>query len=527
MRPCAARSPANPEFQESNGKAGFEDLGIGDAGIGHMRVNTRGTVCQGRRTGPSPDRLIMTKKLITEGHVVHRSLARGRPAERAEQDVHDPLRGLDIPAHDGGAARRIENRATGNHDLDRIETASVQWDSLRDKGTEHIDHSRPNDRGGRVEISARGRTGPFEVDLHSRRQWKFTIAARVLDLQTHADRRPIIERVGEMVIPLRKLLELACDLCRSRTLELLHRDMHDVFSDLIDQSREQGCTGFVRRHHRLEIRHIVVGTPRGIGSTPEHGSNSILIEMAGTHEMKRLDQDAFLLETRRIGRHRARCLATEVRMVSAARNKEARCGGRRKEDRRYDGHVRQMRSSREGIVRHEYVALCEGLELFADRGDRIGHRTQMNRNMRRVCDQSPVAIKDGTRVVEPLFDIRRHGRIAEHRSHLFRNRHEPIAQNFEPHGIGLREIDAHPSLDGTLCRQSENPRRIDFEFKAGIEHDRAGRFENQRRAADPVSGLQGLSFIDGRFDSADLRKPGPIHTQHLRRSDRIVRSPRA
>ena len=139
-----------------------------------------------------------------------------------------------------------------------------------------------------------------------------------------------------------KLRELACDFHRRRALKLLHRNMHDVFTNLIDQRRKQRSARPIRRDHRLEIRNIVVRTTCGKGSTREHRANPIFIETARADEMKGFDQDALLLETLGVGRHRARRLSTEVCMVPATRDEEARGGRSGQEDWSHNRHVGQM-----------------------------------------------------------------------------------------------------------------------------------------------------------------------------------------
>jgi hypothetical protein len=129
----ASRADTNSELQQPNRKARFEDLWVGDAGIGHVGVDRGGSRRERCRTRAAPDRFVVAKILVTEGHVVHRSLACCRTRQRAEQHVDDPLRRFDVPADDCRSAGRIENRSSWNRDLDRIETASIQGDAFRNE----------------------------------------------------------------------------------------------------------------------------------------------------------------------------------------------------------------------------------------------------------------------------------------------------------------------------------------------------------------------------------------------------------
>ena len=87
----------------------------------------------------------------------------------------------------------------------------------------------------------------------------------------------------------------------------------------------------------------------------EHGADARFVETPRTDQREGFDQDAFLLEGGRIGRHRPRRLAAEIGVVAATRRIERRRRVVRLEDRRHHRHVRQMRAAREGIVRDEYV----------------------------------------------------------------------------------------------------------------------------------------------------------------------------
>jgi hypothetical protein len=69
---------------------------------------------------------------------------------------------------------------------------------------------------------------------------------------------------------------------------------------------------------------------------------------------------------------------------------------------------------------------------------RLAHRSQMDRHMRRICDQIGFDVEQRARKVEPFLDIHRIRRIGERNAHLLGDRHEEIVEDFEQHRIGRR-----------------------------------------------------------------------------------------
>ena len=85
VRPCSARAAADRELLQPHRKPRFQDLGIGQPAVGHVRLHRARPVMVRPGARPAGDRLIILVPLVAEGEVVHRSLARREPPGRGEQ----------------------------------------------------------------------------------------------------------------------------------------------------------------------------------------------------------------------------------------------------------------------------------------------------------------------------------------------------------------------------------------------------------------------------------------------------------
>jgi hypothetical protein len=116
---------------QPHGIAGFQDFGVGQAGIGHVCVDGIGPVALSGRSTAAAGRFVIPERRVAEEQVVHGALACGSQAESAEQHVHNPLGRFDVAADDRRAIlrllplRRIE-QTLGHDDLDRREDALVE-----------------------------------------------------------------------------------------------------------------------------------------------------------------------------------------------------------------------------------------------------------------------------------------------------------------------------------------------------------------------------------------------------------------
>jgi hypothetical protein len=70
-----------------DGEAGFQHLGVGGAGVGHVDLHAGRTVETRARAGAACDGLVVLERLIAPDEVVHRPLAARDHAERAIERI--------------------------------------------------------------------------------------------------------------------------------------------------------------------------------------------------------------------------------------------------------------------------------------------------------------------------------------------------------------------------------------------------------------------------------------------------------
>ena len=138
MRPLPARASANRELVEPHRQPRFQNLRVGEAAVGHVRLHRAGAVMVRPGSRPAGDRLVILVPLVAEGEVVHRPLTWREPAGRREQGVGDHLAGLDIAGDNRGGIAGIEHRAFGNDQSDRAEAAVVHRDRVVDQCSHNV-----------------------------------------------------------------------------------------------------------------------------------------------------------------------------------------------------------------------------------------------------------------------------------------------------------------------------------------------------------------------------------------------------
>lgn len=70
----AAGTSSNRKLPQSNRVALFEDLRIGDGGVGHVGVKTAGAIIIGTGAGSAADGFVVAETVVAEDEIVHRSL---------------------------------------------------------------------------------------------------------------------------------------------------------------------------------------------------------------------------------------------------------------------------------------------------------------------------------------------------------------------------------------------------------------------------------------------------------------------
>ena len=106
--PFAAPARAGPDVEifEHDRVAEFENLGICQPGVGHMRVDRIGAIKSRARGRTGADRFVILIAGVAEIEIVHGALGRGKRPERAEKAVGHRLGGFDISGNDGSGKFR-------------------------------------------------------------------------------------------------------------------------------------------------------------------------------------------------------------------------------------------------------------------------------------------------------------------------------------------------------------------------------------------------------------------------------------
>ena len=176
-------------------------------------------------------------------------------------------------------------------------------------------------------------------------------------------------------------------------------------------------------------------------------------------ELHVVEQHAFLVDVRRVRRHRARRDAADVGVMAARRHVELRFASRirgtrlvgivAQEHRRDHRDVGQVRAAVVRRVQHEHVAgLHRAGAPVDDRAHAFAHRAEMHRHVRRVGDQVALRVEQRAGEIEALLDVDRVRGVRERHAHLLGDRHEQVVEHFEQHGIGvgadrMRALDRH------------------------------------------------------------------------------------
>ena len=86
----------------------LQDLGVGEARIGHMGMHGAGAIEIRSRAGAAADGFVVLVAPVAEGEAVHGALGGGHDAECPEEGVGDALGGFDIAGGDGGGVVGIK-----------------------------------------------------------------------------------------------------------------------------------------------------------------------------------------------------------------------------------------------------------------------------------------------------------------------------------------------------------------------------------------------------------------------------------
>ena len=136
-------------------------------------------------------------------------------------------------------------------------------------------------------------------------------------------------------------------------------------------------------------------------------------------------------------------------MVAAGCDKGVRCCGFGAVEHRHDHrHIGQMRAAPKGIVEDigiaaQHTSAIMGLVVsiasarFDNALNAVAHRSKMDRNMRRIGNESAAGVKQSAGKIEPFLNVHRGRGGLQHNAHFLGDGHEQIVENFEPYRISL------------------------------------------------------------------------------------------
>ena len=166
-------------------------------------------------------------------------------------------------------------------------------------------------------------------------------------------------------------------------------------------------------------------------------------------------------------------------------------------DRCHHRHVGQMRAAVIGVVQHIDIARPHAPGVARHhRLDRLAHRAQVHRHVRRVGDQAAVGVEQGAREVEPLLDVDRVGGVLQLQAHLLSNVHEQVVEDLEQHRVDLR-ADGVARLARCHAVEQQVVERRDAGLPARLDDGGGIALGDDRRAGDDVAGLR-VAALDQR-----------------------------
>ncbi len=337
---AAARASANVEILQHHRIAELQHLGVGEPRIGHMRVHGIGAIetRPGGRAGA--DGLVVLVFGVAEIEIVHGALRRGERAERQEQAIGDGLRGLHIAGDHGGRIFRHQHRFRRNDDVDRPQAPGIHRDVVVDHHAKHVEHRRARHRLRRVEIGRLLRRGAGEIDGR--------FALFLVDGDLHLDEGALVHLVG--IFGVVHAVDDAAHAFRRIVLHVLHVGPDHGQGELIDHLAQLGDAFLIGGNLRLHVVDVLHRIARRIFGAGERGHQLLFAEAAAIDELEIVHVDAFLLDGRRIRRHRAGRNAADIGMMAARGDPEQDRFLPVVEDRRAHGDVGEMRAAVIGRV---------------------------------------------------------------------------------------------------------------------------------------------------------------------------------
>ena len=171
----ARAAGAQAELPQDHRVASFEDFGVRDAGVGHVRVHAVGAVPGGSGAGAAGDGFVVAEAFgwggrggevaaEAEGEVVAVALGGGAGGEGEEDHVGHALGCEHVAAYDGGFVGGREEGFLGYEHVDGFEAALVQRDVVFDQTAKTVYYSRVGDGFWCVGVAVDFWAGTGEVE---------------------------------------------------------------------------------------------------------------------------------------------------------------------------------------------------------------------------------------------------------------------------------------------------------------------------------------------------------------------------
>ena len=228
--------------------------------------------------------------------------------------------------------------------------------------TRNIEHRRPGDRLRRVEIARLLRRRPGEIDGG--------LALILVDSDPDLDDIALIGLDGEMGIV--QSVDDAAHAFRGVVLHVPHISVHHRQCEIADHLAQLAHAHFVGGDLGLDVVDVLQWIACRIAAAGQERIELLLAEAAAIDQLEIVDINAFLLDGRCIGRHRARRNAADIGMVTARGDPEQNLLA--VEYRRADGNVGQVGAAVVGRVDDIGVARPHATLVLANDGlDRAIH----------------------------------------------------------------------------------------------------------------------------------------------------------
>ncbi len=255
--PPPARAPADGEPLQPHRIAVLEHLRIGDRGVRHVAVNGVRAGEAGPGAGAAADGLVVAEAAVAEEHVVHRPLAAGGDAQRLEQQVDEPLAGLDVAADDRRRALRVRCEVgiqdTARDDqLDRRQQTLVERQRLGDQQAQDVEHDAAHHRRSGVQVAGMHAGAAAEIDLRA--------------LANYTDARPqgraVVQLLDRLEFTVAETTEGAPGLGSRQPAEGRHLPLQ-LGAGMGPGEPQQGLdTLAIRGHRRCQVDHVLLDGPR-------------------------------------------------------------------------------------------------------------------------------------------------------------------------------------------------------------------------------------------------------------------------